>query len=74
MSAILISEKIMLYTLYILYYFEFRKGYYNKKAILEITDNLKIAIYNKQITCGLFVDLSNAFETINGLIWMITWS
>lgn len=58
----------MLYTLYILYNFEFRKGYYNKKAILEITDNLKIAIYNKQITCGLFVDLSNAFETINGLI------
>ena len=37
----------MLYTLYILYYFEFRKVYYNKKAILEITDNLKIAIYNK---------------------------
>lgn len=36
--------------------------------------NLKIAIYNKQITRGLFLDVSNAFETINGLIWMITWS
>ena len=47
------------------YQFSFRKGYSNEQAILEITDNLNSAIDNKQITCGLFLDFSKAFDTVN---------
>jgi hypothetical protein len=32
---------------------------------METTDNLKVAIDNKQITCGLFLDFSKAFDTVN---------
>ena len=34
-----------------------------EQAILEITENL--AIDNGEITCGLFLDLSKAFDTVN---------
>ena len=47
------------------YQFGFRKGYSTEQAILEITDNLNSAIDNKQITCGLFLDFSKAFVTVN---------
>ena len=40
------------------YQFGFRKGYFTEQAILEITDNLKLATDKGQITCGLFLDLS----------------
>ena len=45
--------------------FGFRKGYSTEQAILEITDNLKSAIDEKQVTCGLFLDFSKAFDTVN---------
>ena len=32
---------------------------------MEITDNFKSAIDNREITCGLFLDLSKAFDTVN---------
>ena len=44
------------------YQFGFRKGYSIEQAILEITDNLKWAIDNKQSTCGLFLDFSKAVD------------
>ena len=47
------------------YQFSFCKGHSTKQAILEITDYLKTSIDNKNITCGLFLDLSKAFDTIN---------
>ena len=47
------------------YQFGFRKGYSTEQAILEIADNLNSAIDNKQITCGLFLDFSKAFDTVN---------
>lgn len=47
------------------YQFGFRKGYSTEQAILEITDNLKSAIDNKKITCGLFLDFSKAFDTVD---------
>ena len=47
------------------YQFGFRKGHSTEQAILEITDTLKIAIDKKEITCGFFLDLSKAFDTVN---------
>ena len=47
------------------YQFGFRKGYSTEQAILEITENFKSAIDNGEITCGLFLDLSKAFDTVN---------
>ena len=47
------------------YQFGFRKGYSTEQAILEITDNIKTSIDNKEITCGVFLDFSKAFDTIN---------
>ena len=47
------------------YQFGFRKGHSTEQAILEITDSLKTAIGKKEITCGLFLDCSKAFDTVN---------
>ena len=47
------------------YQFGFRKGHSTEQAILEITDNLKANIDKKLITCGLFLDFSKAFDTVN---------
>ena len=43
----------------------FRKGHSTKQAILEITDSLKTVFDKKKITCGLFLDCSKAFDTVN---------
>ena len=47
------------------YQFGFRKGHSTEQAILEITDHIKANIENKLITCGLFLDFSKAFDTVN---------
>ena len=47
------------------YQFGFRKGYSTEQAILEITDSLKKAMDKKLVSCGLFLDFSKAFDTIN---------
>ena len=47
------------------YQFGFRKGYSTEQVILEITDNLRLATDKGQITCGLFLDPSKAFDTVN---------
>ena len=40
-------------------------GHSTEQAILEITDSLKTAIDKKEITCGLFLDFSKTFDTVN---------
>ena len=47
------------------YQFGFRKGYSTEQAILEITDALKKALDQKMVTCGIFLDFSKAFDTVN---------
>ena len=44
--------------------FGFRKGYSTEQAILEMTDSVKTAIDQKQLTCGVFLDFSKAFDTV----------
>ena len=45
--------------------FGFRKGYSTEYAILETVEKLKSAVDDQQITCGIFLDFSKAFDTIN---------
>lgn len=45
--------------------FGFRKNHSTELAILELTDNLRKSIDNKEITCGLFLDFSKAFDTVD---------
>ena len=52
------------------YQFGFRKGYSTVQAMMEITDSLKSNIDNKKITCGLFLDFSKAFDTVNHEIFL----
>ena len=47
------------------YQFGFRKGHSTEQAILEITEHLKTSIDNNLITCGVFIDFSKAFDTVN---------
>ena len=51
----------------ILYEFQFgfRKGHSTSQAIAEIADNLRNAIDNKLYSCGVFLDFSKAFDTVN---------
>ena len=51
----------------ILYQFQFgfRKGCSTEQAILEITGNFKSALDNKLYTCGIFLDFTKAFDTVN---------
>ena len=51
----------------ILYQFQFgfRRGRSTEQAIAEITDNLKNAIDNNLLTCGVFLDFAKAFDTVN---------
>ena len=48
------------------YQFGFRKGYSTEQAIqFELTDTLKKAMDKKLVTCGIFLDFSKAFDTVN---------
>ena len=47
------------------YQFSFRKSHCTEQAIMEITDNLKASIDCNFIRCGLFLDFSKAFDTVN---------
>ena len=47
------------------YQFGFRKGYSTNLALAEITQNIYENFMNKKSTCGVFLDLSKAFDTIN---------
>ena len=47
------------------YQFGFREGHSTTQALIEITDRLKSAIDNKDLTCGIFIDLTKAFDTVD---------
>ena len=41
------------------------KNHSTEHALIEITDQIRFSMDNNQITCGIFVDLSKAFDTVN---------
>ena len=41
------------------------KDHSTEQAIMEITDNLKASIDSNLVSCGLFLDFSKAFDTVN---------
>ena len=45
--------------------FGFRKGHSTAQAVSETADNLREAIDNNLYTCGVFIDFSKAFDTVN---------
>ena len=45
--------------------FGFRKGYSTEYTILETVEKLKSAVDDQNVTCGIFLDFSKAFDTIN---------
>ena len=45
--------------------FGFRKGYSTNHALLSIVEQIRNALDNKMLTCGVFIDLENAFDTVN---------
>ena len=47
------------------YQFGFRKGYSTEQTILKMTHSIKTAVDENQATCGVFLDFSKAFHTIN---------
>ena len=47
------------------YQFGFRKGFSTEQAILEITGYLQSSIDNHLYTCGIFLNFSKAFDTVN---------
>ena len=53
------------YSIFCKYEFRFRKGYSTEQAIQEITASPKKAMDKQLITCGLFLDFSKVFDTIN---------
>ena len=47
------------------YQFGFREGHSTTQALTEITDRLKNAMDGKQLSCGIFIDLTKAFDTVD---------
>ena len=42
-----------------------RKGHCTSQAITEIAENLRQAVDNNMYSCGVFLDFSKAFDTVN---------
>ena len=45
--------------------FGFRKNMSTSLALIQITERIREAIDKKKIGCGIFIDLSKAFDTVN---------
>ena len=45
--------------------FGFRKGYSTNHALLSIVEQIRNARDNNMFTCGVFIDLEKAFDTVN---------
>ena len=53
------------------YQFGFRKKHSTEQAVLELTENLKQSIDQKELTCGIFLDFTKAFDTVDHNILLL---
>ena len=47
------------------YQFGFRKNHSTEHALIELVDQIKSNMGGNKMTCGIFIDLSKAFDTVN---------
>jgi hypothetical protein len=47
------------------YQYGFRKNHSTEHALIELVDQIRLNMDKKQMTCGIFIDLSKAFDTVN---------
>ena len=47
------------------YQFGFRKKHSTEHALIELVDQIRSNIGGNKMTCGIFIDLSKAFDTVN---------
>ena len=47
------------------YQYGFRKKHSTEHALIELVDQIRLSMDNKQMTCGIFIDLSKAFDTVD---------
>ena len=53
------------FNLFYEYQFGFRTNHSTEHALIEIVDQIRLSIDKDQLTCGIFIDLSKAFDTVN---------
>ena len=56
-----INEKHILYSKQ----FGFRASYSTSHALISIIDKIQVAIENRNFVCGIFIDLSKVFDTVD---------
>ena len=47
------------------YQFGFRKNHSTEQALIELVDQIRLNMGGNHMTCGIFIDLSKAFDTVN---------
>ena len=47
------------------YQYGFRKNHSTEHALIELVDQIRSSIGENKMTCGIFIDLSKAFDTVN---------
>ena len=47
------------------YQYGFRKNHSTEHALIELVDQIRLNMDKKKMTCGIFIDLSKAFDTVN---------
>ena len=45
--------------------FEFTQQYSTSHALINLTENIRKAVDNGNISCGVFLDLQKAFDTVD---------
>ena len=47
------------------YQYGFRKNHSTEHALIELVDQIRLNMGERRMTCGIFIDLSKAFDTVN---------